>query len=185
MIYALWLLLFIVDLLLLPLAYVLAPVLSLFTAKGWPKWGSWFWTYDNEPQGDGGYQRKRAPYPNTSSPWKLYVNRVCWLWRNPLYGYSKAVGVQYETRLSVKIVRFWGAGVDTSDKYRRAGGYYAECRNMSGDLVAFELYIVAPWSATRCLRARIGWKILTDKFEHNGFAHFVDTFNPLDGYGDK
>ncbi len=54
----------------------------------------------------------------------------------------------------------------------------------SSDLVAFELYVVAPWGFGRCLRMRLGWKVMTDKFQRYGFAQLVNTCNPFDGYGD-
>lgn len=185
MIYIKWLLLTAIDLLLLPVAYALAPVISLFTANGWPKFGGWFYTYDNPPQGDSGYQTKRAPFPLADTPKKLYYNRVAWLWRNPLYGYQKFAGIKYDKDLVVKLIRMGGAGLKTSDKYKRAGWYYAECVDDFGEVEAFELYIVLPWSVSRCIRVRLGWKIMTDKFEKAGFAPLVDTFNPLDGYGDN
>jgi hypothetical protein len=185
MTYFKWIIFCLIDWAMLPVHYALAPLLSLFTGRGWPKWGGWFWTYDNPPQGDGGFQVKRAPYINASSPWQLYVNRVFWLWRNPLYGLQKAFSVRHGSDVIVKLIRFGGSGVDTSDKYRRAGWYYAECLDDFEYLIAFELYAVIPWSSTRCLRLRLGWKIVTDKFERLGFAPLVDTFNPLDGYGDE
>lgn len=54
----------------------------------------------------------------------------------------------------------------------------------AGRVVAFEFYCVFPCGFGRCLRSRLGWKIMTDKFERFGFAQLVNTFNPLDGYGD-
>lgn len=185
MIYILWALFFVIDKILLILSLPLIPFLSLFTANGWPKWGSIFWTYDNPPQGDLGYQAKRAPYCPASSPWELYVNRVFWLYRNPNYGFNKLACIIYGSDLEVKMVRFGGAGDMISDKYRHPGWYYAECRNHYNDLIAFEFYAVLPWSENHDLRIRLGWKILTNKFQQLGFAPLVGTINPFDGYGNK
>lgn len=70
-----------------------------------------------------------------------------------------------------------------SDKERRPGWYFAQLR-LAGKLIGFELYVVAPWSFGRCIRMRLGWKLMTDKFERYGFAQLVNTCNPFDGYGD-
>lgn len=49
----------------------------------------------------------------------------------------------------------------------------------------FEFYCILPWSETRDLRCRIGWKMMTPKFKEYGFAQLVTTCNPFDGYGKK
>jgi hypothetical protein len=183
MIYLKWLCLFALDLLLLPVAFLLAPVISLFTAKGWPRFGSWFYTYDNPPEGDSGYQAKRAPYIFGDTPWELYVNRVFWMWRNPLYGFQKSAGIAWDSGLTIKLIKSWGEGIRISDKYQKAGGYYAELIDDFGSVIGFQVYIVAPYFFGRCLRIKAGWKIMSDKFQSLGFAPFVDTINPVDGYG--
>lgn len=141
-------------------------------------WG-WIWgTHDNPPQGDEGYVRKRAPYPGITDGWKGYVNRVAWMLRNPLYGYALRAGVRY--RGGRRVI---SGNPDISDKYRIPGwmrcAYYER-----GELVAWELYCVLPYTRNRCLRARLGWKIKSDKFFSTGRAQLVCTINPLDGYGD-
>jgi len=175
-----WVLFSILDILLLPVWFIAAPILSLFTAKGWPKWGSLFWTYDNPSQGDLGWQTKRSYFPNTNDRLKLYCNRVGWLWRNPGYGYQKFAGVLWGEGYLVTI----RGNPQISDKYKRPGKYFATCQDKEGNLVAFEFYCVFPYSESRCFRCRLGWKIVTDKFQSRGFAPLVNTFNPLDGYGD-
>jgi len=178
-IYLKWASLFLCDIVLLCVAYPLAPLLSLFTADGWPAWGAWFWTFDNSPQGDRGFIRERAPFTPAVTPLQRYANRVAWLWRNPLYGFQKAACVDYQPSYVVNHI----GNPDISDKYKVAGWYFAECRDSKGDLVAFEFYMVKPWLPGRCIRVRVGWKIMTDKFSIKGFAPFVDTINPIDGYG--
>jgi hypothetical protein len=185
MIYLRWMWFAFLDLNLMPLWFLLAPIVSLFTARGWPRWGGWLWTYDNPPQGDEGYQKHRAPFTSGYlEPWQLYVNRVFWLWRNPGYGFQKWCGVGYGNGLVVKIIGDGGFGDRISDKAGRAGWYYAEGWNDFGDVVAFELYVVWPWCRSRCVRIRLGWKILTDKFKRLQFAPMVNTANPFKSYGD-
>ena len=65
-------------------------------------------------------------------------------------------------------------------------------------VVGFEFYGIFPWMPedktfsvfrwtfkikAKDLRVRLGWKILTDKYQIGGFAPLVNTFNPVDGYG--
>jgi hypothetical protein len=162
------------DLLLLPVWFVAAPVYSLFTASGWPSWGVWFQTYDNPPEGDARHIRTYGTG---------YYQRVLWLWRNPGYGFAKMCSIGYGNGLVIKIVSASGWRDEISDKYGKAGHYLATCRNIDGDLIAFELYIVKPSLFGKCLRVRIGWKILTDKFASMGFAPLVNTINPIKSYG--
>jgi hypothetical protein len=78
-------------------AYVLAPALPLFAvmrfgpmdnnnASGFeprlPEWLSYFQTPDNSLWGDATFQRLNGP---------RYWSMVKWLWRNPAYGFERAV----------------------------------------------------------------------------------------------
>jgi len=175
-----WLVFAVIDWILLPVWWVSAPFLSLFTSKGWPKWGSWFWTYDNPPQGDSGWISKRSFFPNTNDKLELYCNRVGWLWRNPGYGFQKAVSIPWQEGHLVTVV-----GNDRiSHKYQREGKYFARCTDKEGRLVAFEFYWIKKYSETRCIRFRIGYKLVTDKFAGKlRFAPLVNTINPWDGWG--
>jgi hypothetical protein len=179
-----WLVFCILDLCLEIVALLITPFLCLFTANGWPKWGGWFWTYDNPPQGDGGFQAKRAPYVPAVTAWERYFNRVAWLYRNPTYGFSRLLGVPFERGCKVEIARKVGNGINISDKYRRAGYYLAICRDVDDIPIAFEFYMVLPWSDTQCLRVRLGWKIMSDKFTELRFAPLVHMVNPLKSYGE-
>lgn len=185
MIYLKWLALTLLDLLLLLTVPVAAPIIAAFTREQ-PyglapySWGSIWGTYDNPPQGDEGYVRQRAPFPSVTNGWRGYVNRVMWMIRNPLYGYARKAAVDYSPTLTIT----HKGDESISDKYKRPGWYFARAVDLSGRVVAFEFYCVLPWGFGRCLRSRLGWKIMTDKFERFGFAQLVNTFNPLDGYGD-
>lgn len=166
----------------LPLAMLVVP---LFTrAQGPDKriytWGGWYGTYDNPPQGDRGYVTKRSLFPNVITGWKGYINRALWMWRNKLYGYNAFASVPFSADVKVEFT----GNPDISDKYKIAGSYKAYAFK-GKRLIGFEYYAVLPWSKKRNLRFRLGWKILTRKFEQYGFAQLVTTFNPLDGYGDN
>ena len=102
-----------------------------------------------------------------------------WMIRDPLYGYARYAALDYSPELQISL-----RGDPTiSDKEKRPGWYFATARR-DGRTVGFELYAVLPWSSSRNLRMRLGWKIMTDKFQRYGFAQLVNTFNPFDGYGD-
>lgn len=175
-------------------AYVAAvlavPVIAAFTREGsylepQHTWG-WIWgTYDNPPQGDEGFVRERAWFPGVTTGFKGYLNRINWMIRNPLYGFAKIAGVEYEDNLVTTFV----GNANISDKDKVPGYYFAKVHD-GKKLVAFEFYCVIPWKFQpfeheRGLRMRIGWKVMTDKYKRNGFAQLVNTINPFDGYGEK
>ena len=92
MIYLKFAMLWVVDILVTVLTAIPAAfIVSAFTREqphGSPSytWG-WLWgTYDNPPQGDEGFVRKRAVFPEVTTGVKGYINRVMWMLRNPLYG---------------------------------------------------------------------------------------------------
>ena len=184
MIYLKWLVLAILDWMLLLTVPIAAPIIAAFT-RAQPRhdegysWG-WIWgTHDNPPQGDDGFVRKRCLFLGVTTGWKGYCNRVHWMIRNPLYGYAKLSGVPWAATHTTIV----HGNPDISDKYKVPGWLFAQARNAKGKVVAFELYVIAPWSKSRNLRMRLGWKITTSKVHEYGFAQLVNTFNPLDGYG--
>lgn len=166
---------------------IAAPILSIFT-KAQPDldehgepWGWIYGTWDNPPQGDEKWQRE-GWFPNITTGWKGYLNRIGWLYRNPCYGLQRMLGVKYNEE---NILSFTG-NPDISDKYKVAGSYFAKLHSPKGDLLAFEYYLLKPWSIgsyEKCIRIRLGWKMMTDKFQRYGFATMVDTVNPHKGYG--
>lgn len=184
MIYPYWLLLCLFDWLMHLTLLFVPPVVALFT-RAQPygqrpySWGGWWGTWDNPPQGDEGFVAKHALFTRVTSGWRGYVNRVQWMWRNKLYGLAKLLALEYD--VGDQLV--WSGNPDISDKYRLPGWYFARLYRR-GKLIGFEFYCVLPWSRTRNLRARLGWKLMTDKFARYGFAQLVNTCNPLDGYGE-
>lgn len=185
MLYLKWLVLCLLDLLLYLTLPFVTPFIALFTkAEGYDKelysWGGWYGTYDNPPEGDEGFVSKRSFFPNVVTGWKGYINRLQWMWRNKLYGFAKVSGIKY----SPDLVLTYTGNPDISDKNKIPGKYFAKLHK-DGKLVGFEFYMVWPYTDKRDVRIRIGWKIMTDKFERYGFAQLVNTFNPVDGYGDE
>lgn len=146
-----------------------------------------FGTYDNPPQGDEGWVERRCPFPNVTTGWKGYVNRVLWLTRNPGYPLAVKLAIPYNEGFTSKVS---GVSYGThdrilvSDKYG-LGGWFLSRRYLDGKLVVFEFYAVIPyrWKLDRCLRFRAGWKVETRKFKSFGFAQLVNTIHPYKKYG--
>jgi len=187
MIYIKWLALAVVDVLLLLTVPIAAPVVAaIYRAQphGLPaySWG-WLWgTYDNPPQGDEGYVRKRAPFPGLITGWQGYVNRIMWMIRNPVYGFARWAALDYSADQVQHVIGQDGI----SDKAGIPGWYFVRVYGPKPHkLVGFEFYGVFPYTATRDVRIRLGWKILTSKFKEKGFAPIVNTFNPVDGYNNS
>ena len=184
MIYLKWLLISLVKLPLLLTVPLMAVIISLFTRPDFEekdiyKWGSIWGTFDNPPQGERAWVNKNSPFVGHVTGIKGYINRVLWMIRNPLYGFTKVADVSYD---SDDVLRIKG-NPGISDKYKIPGWMFATLRDRTGKLKAFEWYSVTPWSKNRNLRIRIGWKIKTDKMQERGWARHVVTLNPFDGYG--
>lgn len=184
MIYLKWLLISLVKLPLLLTVPLAAVLISLFTRPDFEekdiyKWGSLWGTFDNPPQGERAWVNKNSPFIGHVTGIKGYINRVLWMIRNPLYGFTKVADVSYD---SDDVLHIKG-NPGISDKYKIPGWVFATLRDRTGKLKAFEWYSVTPWSKNRNLRIRIGWKIKTDKMQERGWARHVVTLNPFDGYG--
>jgi hypothetical protein len=183
MIYLKWIAYTLADLLLAPLWIVGAPVVSLFT-RPMPdtndhSWGGWFGTYDNPPQGDSRWLRE-GWFPYEVKGFKGYLNRIGWLWRNPGYNFQKRVGLEYKERYSIT----FDGNENITDKYKIPGYYLAKVVD-NNKLVGFEFYIVRPYKTwpDKCFRARLGFKIMTDKFKRLSFAPLVNTVHVWKSYG--
>lgn len=187
MVYLKWFVYYLGYILLLPTVLFVPPVIALFTKAGEYRddgsytWGGWWGTFDNPPQGDEGFVSKRALFPEEVEGFKGYINRVQWMWRNKLYGYSKIIGLEWKEDYVISYI----GNPDISDKEKIPGWYFAKVKNSNQSLKGFEFYGVFPYSETRDVRIRLGWKVMTDKYERFGFAKHVGTFNPFDGYGDE
>lgn len=184
MIYIKWLVLSAFKIMLLVLTVPASVFVPLYYRAQEPElmrytWGGWFGTFDNPPQGDRGFIAKHALFKNTTAGLMGYINRVQWMFRNPLYGFAKTAGVSYCATDTLKI----SGNPQISDKYKIKGWVLATLHDRHGKLKAFEWYSVTPWSKRRNVRIRLGWKIKTDKMQTRGWARHVFTINPLDGWG--
>lgn len=186
MIYLKWLLLTLLDWALLLFTGLPAAIIIPIFTRAQPHgqapytWG-WLWgTYDNPPQGDEGYVKKRCFFPGVTTGFKGYLNRVGWMIRNPLYGYARLSSLKYQAG-DTPVIQ---GDENISDKEKKPGWMFARLYRDS-KLVGFEFYWVRPWSETKDLRVRLGWKMTTEKFKQYGFAQLVNTINPFDGYGDS
>lgn len=185
MIYARWVLLAVFMITMNVVNLIAAPILSLFTAKGWPEWGGWFWTFDNPPQGDAGWINKRCYFPQVTTGMKGYLNRVGWLWRNPVYGLGKLVGVEFDRDIGdVYLTGDFKISDRTKQPGKRFTRYFIHVAGWM-KLQAFEFYMVRPYKRrpNRCLRIRLGWKIGGGSLQEKGFGMFVCVINPFMSYG--
>jgi len=192
MLYIKYALFMVADILLMPY-FLIGPIfLSMFTRAGSYHndedviytWGGWLGTWDNPPQGDLGYNENRAFFKGGyTTGWKGYLNRIGWLWRNPGYNFQRAIGQPLPEGDSWSLT--WVGNPDISDKRMKTGYYFAKLR-VNGKVEAFEFYLVKPYGPFgKCLRVRLGWKMMTDKFPRYKFATFVDTVSPFKHYGDS
>lgn len=172
-----WALSALLDLALLVPFLLLAPLLSLFTGGGWPSWGGWFWTHDNPPHGDPKFAAA-CWFPGVTSGAKGWANRVQWLWRNPLYGLARRLGVEFVGGMVATV-----GDTKASDRRGVAGSYFSRYI-VDGEVLAFEYYLIKPWGAGRCLRMRLGWKITTARFAgHQKYGIHVISINPFASFG--
>lgn len=183
--YAKWAAYVLIDFVLTLTIPFVAPVIAAFTreqAYGAEtySWGWLYGTYDNPPQGDEGFVSKRSWFPGVTTGFKGYLNRINWMIRNPLYGWSKLTAIAFDP-LDILLTN---GNPDISDKYKLAGAYHTTYTDhKTGKLLGFEFYVVWPWSDDKDVRVRLGWKMTTEKFASTGFAPMVNTLNFLDGYG--
>lgn len=160
-------------------------VISLFTDDmeddlDFYRWGGWWGTFDNPPQGDRGYRTKHAPFIDPKNGFQRYINRSVWIIRNSLYNWKLQFAVHYKHCTNKTLF----GNPDISDKYKVPGWLFVVARCPKGKLTAWEWYSVTPYSKKRNLRVRLGWKIKGDKFDEEGeFVQMVFTINPFDGYG--
>lgn len=137
------------SLLMLLLAYVLAPLLALCASRaGWlPGWLSWFQTPDNTLDGDAGWKLDHWQWRYRLPQWLgEYVGRVGWLWRNPAYGFD--LDVLGFAAAPGAVRKVWGDQTTNSNK-----SYLALATNPDGKR-AWQVFV--RW---RRLRINLGWKL--------------------------
>jgi hypothetical protein len=155
MIYALYLLLIPVSLILTLVAIILAPVLPLLASEqaGWldnhakwgvgprlPTWLAWFQTPDNSLDGDATFERL-----NGISYWA----KVKWLWRNPCYAFA----IRYLTNPYHTVVK---GNTSIKDNDNAKEGW---CLVTANGLFQFRL-VCRIFSTNRCLYINFGWNVI-------------------------
>jgi len=153
-IYALYLLLVPLSLLLTLLAVLIAPVLPLLASnqEGWldnhsswglgprlPTWLSWFQTPDNSLDGDATFQ--------TMFPPGQWWSQVHWLWRNPCYAFA----IRYLT--NPYYTQVLGDKTIKDNDNAKAGWCLVHANGL------FQFTLVAPIGYSRCIYINLGWNV--------------------------
>ena len=139
--------------LLLPISTPAAFIVSTWTRPDDIDWGGWFGTYDNPPQGDRKWLKDHPKLRAGAG----YLNRVGWIRpQSFLYGLKALwLAVDY-TECTTRKFR---GNPAISDKYKVPGWLFVTHAATVKSLRAFEWYSVTPYTKSRCLRIRLGWKI--------------------------
>ena len=153
MIYAYYLLLVPISLLLTLVAVLLAPVLPIFSVqKLWwcnnhsyqavgpvlPSWLNWFMTPDNTLNGDVTFQNLNGIG---------YWSKVKWLWRNPAYSFAlRYITAPYTTEVA-------GDPTIKDNDNAKAGWCLVHANGL------FQFTLVAPIGFSRCIYVNLGWNV--------------------------
>jgi hypothetical protein len=139
------------------LNYALAPVAVLFASDdGWlPRWLSWLQTPDNSLDGDGGWRTEHRPYLVEDSKAHRWWNRTRWLYRNSMYGF--AIDVLGAKTLPTDTLAIEGDQAVSNRPLHN--GLVRRYIVRDGKVIYFQWYFVRAWSATRCVRINLGWKL--------------------------
>ncbi len=170
----------IANVVMLLLAYLLAPFLPAFALgrDHLPAWLSWFDTTDNPLDGDDGFKTEHAPFKGEVTGWRRYINRVVWLWRNPSYGFDiNVIGFRADKR-SYRHVR--GKRPISGDN-AIPGWYLAEVVNPDGSS-AWQFFWVVHLTAAHCMRLNLGWKLWGWRYGAANTCQFVCSFTPWKAY---
>ena len=79
------------------ISYIVVPFAVLLASEdGWlPKYLWWFQTWDNPLDGDDNWKKNVRLWRNDpdveTNKYKRYINRILWLYRNPVYGFEKSI----------------------------------------------------------------------------------------------
>ena len=133
------------------MAILLAPVLALFVQKDkyLPNCLWWFQTPDNPAVGDAQYRYTDMMWTDSS-----YLHALFWLARNPAYGFDHAVGAKIKEGFMYR----WEGDEATSNAPLHNGWLWRTVTNTDGSRY-WNFYYVRAWSATRCIKINLGWKL--------------------------
>lgn len=153
MIYALYLVLVPISLLITLIAVILAPVFPAFTVQkeGWldnharwgigprlPSWLNWFMTPDNSLDGDATFESLNPP---------SYWSKVKWLWRNPAYSFAlRYLTAPYKASYS-------GDNTIKDNDNAKAGWCLVHANGL------FQFTSVTPVGFSRCIYVNLGWNV--------------------------
>ena len=153
MIYALYLILVPISLLLTLVAIIIAPVLPVFAVqKEWwldnhakrgigpvlPSWLFWFMTPDNSLDGDATFERLNPP---------SYWSKVKWLWRNPAYAFA----LRY---LDAPFTASYAGDKTIKDNDNAKKGWlFVKANGL------FQFVLIVPVGFQRCFMVNLGWNI--------------------------
>lgn len=159
------------NLIMLVLAFMLAPILPLFANEnGWlPNYLNWFQTPDNSLDGDSGFE---IVFPKTMN---RYLRRVLWLLRNPLYGFDHDVlGIKLQKDDVIKL-----SGNEKTSNEPLNEGYVVRKLYRDDKVIAFQFYFVKAYNlfGLRCIRINLGWKLWGSSKE-GSIKQYVLSFNP-------
>lgn len=153
MIYALYLVLVPISLLLTVIAVILAPVLPIFRQNtfGWcdnhsyeafgprlPTWLNWFMTPDNDLYGDATFQGING---------RSYWSMVKWLIRNPAYSFA----IRYLHNPYYTIVK--GDKTIRDNDNAKAGWLFVRANGL------FQFVWIIPIGFSRCIYINLGWNV--------------------------
>ena len=162
----------IISIVLMILSYLLAPIIVLFANKdGWlPSWLSWFQTPDNSLDGDAGWNAEHFLWVKV-----IYLRRVLWLWRNPVYGFGYSElgaiipnGYVYES-----------IGDELTSNLPLHAGQIIRKVFDGEEFKYFQFYFVRDYNlfGHRCVRINLGWKLWGELYEGKE-CQFVCSVNP-------
>ena len=186
MIYAKWFLMLILNQVTNLLSYPLIPIVVLFADENdWlPNWLWYFQTTDNPICGDNGYKTNDAPYKSPTNAWQRYYNKVRWLYRNQLVGFSDAVlSVHYNA--DTDILSWVGEPRTTNGTPGLSGSCFWKVHR-DGKLIGFKYYYIRQWQRwpRKCVRLVLGFKLPQyDLHAENGIASFGFSPSPWIHFG--
>ena len=162
------------------LNYILAPIAVLFASEdGWlPSWLWWFQTPDNPLDGDGGWQREHRPFVFEDNKFQRWWNRTRWLYRNSMYGFAiDVLGAKTQPGDYLQII-----GSTAVSNRPLHEGLVVRKLIRGGKPIYFQWYYVNAWSATRCIRINLGWKLWGFKDGEAINCQLTHSPNPFMGY---
>lgn len=157
--YASWVLLAPLDLIVQAVAILLAPFAALYVDKDGHLLPIFWWmeTYDNPLEGDSGHIERWTWFRENLGWFGLYLQHVAWMWRNKAYNWSYyAIGREAESEIH------WRGNKDTSsDPEDNQTGYFLLWNDSCWGLFAFIPHIRIG-NIQFYLRVYIGWKLKSE-----------------------